>query len=90
MEKIRLGILGMGNIGNVHADNIINGKCPEIELSAACDYKNEKLEALKEKSPNTVMFDDAEKMMDSGLIDAVLVAIPHYDHPKYAIMAMKK
>ena len=28
--------------------------------------------------------------MDSGEIEAVLVAIPHYDHPKYAIMAMKK
>ena len=90
MEKIRLGILGMGNIGNVHADNIISGKCPEIELSAACDLKSEKLEALKEKSPSTVMFDDAEKMMDSGLIDALLVAVPHYDHPKFAMMAMGK
>ena len=29
-------------------------------------------------------------MMDSGLIDSVLVAVPHYDHPKYAIMALKK
>ena len=90
MEKIRLGILGMGNIGNVHANNIMGGKCPEIELSAACDLKPEKLAELKEKSPNTVMFDDAEKMMDSGLIDAILVAVPHYDHPKFAIMAMKK
>ena len=90
MEKIKLGIIGMGNIGNVHANNILGGKCPEIELAAACDLKPEKLADLKEKSPNTVMFDDAEKMMDSGLINAVLVAIPHYDHPKYAIMAMKK
>ena len=90
MEKIKLGIIGMGNIGNVHANNIIDGKCPEIELTAACDLKPEKLEELKKKSPDTVMFDDAEKMMYSGLINAVLVAIPHYDHPKYAIMAMKK
>ena len=36
------------------------------------------------------VFYDAEEMMDSGLIDAVLVCVPHYDHPKYAIMAMKK
>ena len=90
MEKIKLGIIGMGNIGNVHANNIVSGKCPEIELTAACDLKAEKLDELKEKSPDTVMFDDAEKMMDSGLINAVLVAIPHYDHPKYAMMAMKK
>ena len=29
-------------------------------------------------------------MMDSGLIDALMVAVPHYDHPTYAIKAMKK
>ena len=29
-------------------------------------------------------------MYKSGLIDAVIVAIPHYDHPTYSIMAMKK
>ena len=90
MEKIKLGILGMGNIGNVHAGHIINGKCPEIELAAACDLKPEKLADLKEKSPNTVMFEDAEAMMDSGIINAILIAVPHYDHPKFAIMAMKK
>ncbi len=90
MEKIKLGILGMGNIGNVHANNIIGGKCPEIELSAACDLKPEKLAELKEKSPDTVMFEDAEAMMDSGLINAILIAVPHYDHPRFAIMAMKK
>ena len=90
MEKIKLGILGMGNIGNVHAGHILNGKCPEIELAAACDLKPEKLADLKEKSPNTVMFEDAEAMMDSGIINAILIAVPHYDHPKFAIMAMKK
>ena len=90
MEKVRLGIIGIGNIGTVHSNNILGGKCPEIELSAACDLKEEKLNTLKEKSPNTVMFKDAEEMMDSGLCDAILVAVPHYDHPKYAMMAMKK
>ena len=90
MEKIKLGILGMGNIGNVHAGHILNGKCPEIELAAACDLKPEKLADLKEKSPDTVMFEDAEAMMDSGIINAILIAVPHYDHPKFAIMAMKK
>lgn len=90
MEKIRLGLIGCGNIGVVHTDNIVNGKCPEIILAAACDLKDEKLEAIKEKLPDVALFHDAEEMMDSGLIDSVLVAVPHYDHPKYAIMAMKK
>ena len=49
MEKLRLGLIGCGNIGVVHTDNIVNGKCPEVILAAACDLKDEKLEAIKEK-----------------------------------------
>ncbi len=90
MKKVRLGIIGFGNIGKVHTDNIIGGKCPEIDLCAVCDLKEERRKEALEKKPGVHVFDDAEKMMDSGLIDAVLVAVPHYDHPKFAIMAIKK
>ena len=89
MEKIRLGIIGCGNIGKVHTDNIVGGKCPEVELAAVCDLKKERLDEILEKAPGVSVFYDAEEMMDSGLIDSVLVAVPHYDHPKYAIMALK-
>ena len=34
MEKVRLGIIGIGNIGKTHIGNILEGKCPEIELAA--------------------------------------------------------
>ena len=88
--KIRLGIIGYGNIGTVHANNIWNGNCEEVELCAVCDTNSEKLNEVKEKAPQVALFSDAEEMMDSGLIDSVLVCVPHYDHPKYAIMAMKK
>ena len=90
MEKIRLGIIGCGNIGKVHTDNIVNGNCPEVELSAVCDLKKERLDEILEKKADVSVFYDAEEMMDSGKIDSVLVAVPHYDHPKLAIMAMKK
>ena len=29
-------------------------------------------------------------MLDSGVIDACIVAVPHYDHPKYAVECMKR
>ena len=91
MEKVRLGIIGYGNMGSGHAKNILEGKSPEIELTAIADINPDRLQAAKEEMPGTtVLFDDAEKMMDSGLLDAVHIAIPHYDHPKYAIMALKK
>ena len=89
MKKIRLGILGFGNIGKVHADNIIGGKCPNVELSAICDLKEARLDEAKEKAPNAKLFTSYEEMLKSGEIDSVLIAVPHYDHPKFAIMAMQ-
>ena len=90
MKKIKLGIIGCGNIGKVHTDNIVNGKCEGVELCAVCDLKKERLDEILEKAPGVKTFFDAEEMMDSGVIDSVLVAVPHYDHPKFAMMAMKK
>ncbi|MBE6667351.1 MAG: Gfo/Idh/MocA family oxidoreductase [Ruminococcaceae bacterium] len=92
MEKVRLGIIGLGNMGSSHAKKITAGEAgDEIILTAVCDIKPEKLEWAKAEFGDAVArFDDAEAMMDSGLVDAICVAVPHYDHPTYAIMAMKK
>lgn len=90
MKKVRLGILGAGNIGTHHTTKIMDGQCPEIELRAICDIKRERLDAIKEIAKDVLLFDTCEEMLDSGEIDALLVAVPHYDHPKYSIMAMKK
>lgn len=90
MEKIRLGILGVGNIGGDHVKRIVNGECPEITLGAVCDLKTERLAWAKEIAGETLpTFADAKEMLESGLIDSLLVSVPHYDHPKYAMMAME-
>lgn len=85
MEKIRLGIISVGNMGSGHLQNVIDGKCPKVEVTAVADIDPEKLENASRKLPSLKCFDNAEKMLDSGLIDAALIAVPHYDHPKYAI-----
>ncbi len=90
MEKVRMGIIGIGNMGGGHAKSLADGKCPEIELTAVCDIKPSRLEWAKENLPETVaQFDDAIAMLESGLIDAVIVAVPHYFHPQYVMEAMK-
>lgn len=91
MSKIRLGVIGVGNMGRSHCKNIKDGKCPEIELVAISDSNPKRIQAMKDDGyENVTYFTNAEEMMDSGLIDSVLVAIPHYYHAEYAIMAMKK
>ena len=90
MDKIRMGIIGIGNMGSAHAKNIVEGKCPEIELAAVCDINPDRLHWAQENLPATVeRFDDAIKMMESGKIDAVIVSIPHYFHRQYAIEGFK-
>lgn len=90
-EKIKLGIIGIGNMGSAHAKNIIAGKCPDFDLVAVADIKPQRLEwAKKELRSDINCFDDAEKMLDSGLINACMVCVPHYSHPKYAIACMKR
>lgn len=86
MDKVRAGIIGIGNMGSAHAENIASGKVKGMELAAVADIKSERLEWAKKNLPDGVaLFDDAEKMMESGLIDAIIIATPHYLHPPLAI-----
>ena len=89
--KIRLGILGIGNMGSTHAKNVAAGKCPDFVLRAVCDTKPARLEWAAAELPETVArFDSADAMLDSGEIDACMICVPHYDHPRYAIACMRR
>ncbi len=90
MEQVRLGIIGYGSMGARHHGNVLQGSCPRIRVTAAADIAPDRLAAAKEADPGIAVFESAEQMMDSGLVDAVLVSVPHYDHPKYAIGAMRR
>ena len=92
-DFIRLGIIGIGNQGSGYARHLTTESdwCPEIHLAAVADVNPARLEWARAQLPDSVkLFDDAEKMLDSGLIDACIVSIPHYDHPKYVIACMKR
>ena len=101
MKKVRLGIIGMGNMGTGHLDHTLTGRTPEIEVTAVADTNPARLEATRAllnkrradypdlQQPDIALFGTAEEMLNSGLIDAVEIAVPHYDHPRYAIEAMR-
>lgn len=91
MEKVRLGILGLGNMGSQHVRNILAGKCSEITVAAAADRDPARIAWAKETigEDKAGFFGSAEEMIGSGMIDALLIAVPHYEHPKYAIMGME-
>ena len=89
MDKLRLGIIGMGNMGSGHLGYVLNGECPRIEVTAIADTAQEKLKRAKEKLPSAAAFGSADELIESGVVDAVLIAVAHYDHPTIAIKAFE-
>ena len=89
-SKVRLGIIGVGNMGSGHIANILAGRCPEIEVTAVADINPARLDYARSKIPEVAVFNTAEEMLDSGLIDAAIVAVPHYFHPKYVLECFKR
>jgi len=89
MEKIRIGIVGFGNMGTTHAKNITEGKVHRMELGAICDISKQRMDIAKEMFPDVAVFESAAVLYKSSLVDAVLIAVPHYDHPQLAIDAFE-
>jgi len=84
-KTLRLGIVGLGNMGSVHAGIILAGKVPGLQLIAVCDVNPLRLAAY----PQLQRFADSSEMLKSGAIDAVLIATPHYAHTTIGIEALK-
>lgn len=91
LENVRIGIVGIGGMGTNHADYLSAGQVPGAQLTAVCDIDPQRLERAKQKyGDKIVLFEDAEAMFSSGLVDAVIIATPHYFHPPLACKAFAK
>jgi len=84
MSKVRLGIVGMGNIGRYHADYLLKGKVQRAELAAVCDAY-----APLDHYASLKTFKDPEQLFRAGAIDAVIIATPHYQHTTLGIAALE-
>jgi predicted dehydrogenase len=90
MNEVRIGIVGMGNMGWGHAKYLTEGKVKGAVLTAVSDsFEAKRKQAQEAFGDKVAAFDAAEAMFASGLIDAVLVATPHYDHPECAMLAFR-
>ena len=90
MEKVRLGIIGIGGMGTNHALSIVKGNVPEMELTAVADIREIRRSWAKENLPGSVdIFEDGRELIESGTCDAVLIATPHYFHPDFVIYALE-
>ncbi len=90
MDMVRFGIIGIGNMGSAHATYLHEGKIDGACLTAACDLKQSRLDWVKEKiGEDVALFTDYKEMLKSGLVDCVIVAVPHYYHPPICMDVLK-
>ncbi|HCK09965.1 MAG TPA: oxidoreductase, partial [Candidatus Latescibacteria bacterium] len=88
MEKVRIGIVGVGNMGSNHSRYLTAGEVPDGELVAIADINPDRIDWAKETLGEKVQcFGTAEDMFNSGAIDAAIIATPHYEHTPLAIKA---
>ncbi len=87
MDQIRLGIIGMGNIGKHHAGYLLDGKAARCQLVAVASTSPGKLEVYRQKGLQ--VFGDASELLRSPDVDAVIIATPHFQHTSLGIAAFE-
>ena len=85
---IRVGLLAYGQIGHEH--NLAVQATDGLALVAVCDQNPERLAAAVELAPGVSTFSDAGAMLDSGLIDLVIISTPPNSHFAWAMEALRR
>ena len=90
MEKIRLGIIGIGNMGSEHCRLILSGQTPEIALTCVADPRQDRRDWAQQMLPaGTGIYADGMSLIRAHACDAVLIATPHELHPPLAEAALR-
>lgn len=85
MAELKMGIIGIGNMGSAHFACIHSHKIQGLTLSAVCDLRQERLDFCREQAPDVSCYTDWQELIADPHVDAVIVAVPH---PMHADMAM--
>lgn len=86
---LRIGIIGIGNMGTEHCRILLSGRIHHACLTAVADLREDRRMWAQEHLPaNVGIFETAEALFASKLCDAVIVAVPHPSHPGITVAAM--
>lgn len=90
MREVKIGIIGIGNMGSSHAKSILEGKVENARLTAVSDIVPARLKWAENNLGTEVeCFASPKKFYQLADVDAVLIATPHYNHPFLAVEAFK-
>jgi predicted dehydrogenase len=90
MDTVRIGIVGCGGMGSFHANYLNKGEVSHARLTAVCDINPARLQFVRKTYGEDIkLFDNIDALLAADVVDAVLIATPHYDHPPLAIKALQ-
>ncbi|MEK3786099.1 Gfo/Idh/MocA family protein [Paenibacillus sp. FSL K6-1230] len=87
---VRMGVVGIGSMGIKHMKYLFENKITGCRLTAVCDHNLQVMQELSGQYGTEIkLYTNYKEMLESGELDAVLVATPHVSHPEIATYAMK-
>ena len=87
MDRLRIGIIGLGWFGEIHCEAIIG--IPNIELAALCTRTESRLADLAKKFGVKKTFTDYRKMLADPDIDAVSIVTMWDQHTEPAVASLQ-
>ncbi len=87
MKEVKLGVIGCGGMAQAHMRYF--DKVKGLNFVAAADIDKKTIDYIA-KEHDVKTFNNGDDLINSGLVDAILIATPHYFHPTFSIAAIKK
>ena len=89
MDTVRVGIIGIGNMGSAHVSCVGGNNIKGMELVAVCDLVPAKQEYCKNNYPQVKVYSEYSALLQDDTVDAVIIAVPHPLHSEIASAALK-
>jgi len=87
-SPLRVGLLAYGAIGHEHNHAVQH--TAGLELTAVCDTNPQRVDAALQLAPQATPFGDAGEMLDSGLLDLVVISTPPNSHYQWAKESLRR
>ena len=87
MKKVKLGVIGLGNIGYEHAFNV-KYRVRGAELAAVCARTREKTDRMKEELEVESAYNDYRALLKHPGLDGVVIVSPSACHCEHIVAAL--
>ncbi|WP_394231897.1 inositol 2-dehydrogenase [Niallia oryzisoli] len=85
MEKVKIGIIGAGRIGKLHAENLV--RIPQVEIKAISDIFAERVTPWAEGLGVQNVTDDYQDILNDPVIDAIFICSSTNTHVPIIVQA---